>query len=75
MIIKKHGRLQTFFQGRAKTQYLPLKTPKKHTIFLEKSRKTYYFGQPEGGKDPLLPSPADAHVKRYLPVFFYQTEY
>jgi len=46
--------------------------PKKHqkdAIFLEKSQNTYYFARPNGGvgggKSPLLPSPADAHVLRH----------
>ncbi len=38
------------------------KKHQKYTIILEKSRKTYYLGQPEGDKGPLLPSPADAHA-------------
>jgi len=50
------------FPGGAKTYYLP-KKHQKHTIFLQKSQKTYYFGWPGGGvKGPLLPSPGDAHA-------------
>ena len=63
-----HGRPQNFFQGRAKfsrrgqKHTICLKSAEKDTIFLKKSRKTYYFGRPGGGgKGPLLPSPADAH--------------
>jgi len=35
----------------------------KHTIFFQKSRKTYYFVRLREGKCPLMPSPADAHER------------
>jgi len=39
---------QNFPGGGAKTYYLPKNAPK-HTIFFQKSRKTFYFGWPRGG--------------------------
>jgi len=73
-------RSQIFFQGRAKFSrgggkniLFAKKNAQKHTIFFQKSPKTYYmyFGRQKGGgggKCPLLPSPApaDAHVSIYL---------
>jgi hypothetical protein len=59
---RTHGRPQTFFQGGAKTYFLPKKHQKTY-YFSKKSPKTYYFwlalaGQGErGGKRPPLPSP------------------
>jgi len=49
---------QNFPGGGAKTYYLPKKNAKKHTIFFQKSQKTYNFGRPrgEGGaRDPFCP--------------------
>jgi len=69
-----HGRPQTFFQGRAKfsrggqKHTICLKNALKHTIFFQKSAKTYYFGRPGGVKGPLLPSPADAHDLGFAPM-------
>jgi hypothetical protein len=59
------ARLQTFFQGKAKfsrgtkTYYLP-----KNILFsfLKVEKHTILVGQGGGGKCPLLPSPAEAHV-------------
>jgi len=55
-----------FFPGRAKfskwgKKILFAQKHQKDTIFVLKSQKTYYFGQPGGVKGPLLPSPSDAH--------------
>jgi len=45
--------------GGGKKYYLP--KHQKDTVYLKKVKKTYYFSCPrEGGKSPLLPSPADA---------------
>jgi len=49
------------FQGGGQKHTICPKNTKKDTIFVLKSQKTYYFGQPGGVKGPLLPSPADAH--------------
>jgi len=75
LLTKRHGRPQTFFQGGGKNILLAQKMPenilfsfkkvKKHTIFIQKSQKTYYFGRPGGrGQVPPLALPADAHAKR-----------
>jgi len=69
-----HGRPQTFFQGRAKfsrgggakTYYLPKKHLKTYYFPLKKS-KNILFSRVKG---PLLPSPADAHVKGSIKQFF-----
>ncbi len=72
LFVKGHGRPQTFFQGRAKIfqggqePTFCLKNNKNDTIFPKKSLKTYYFWPAlagQGGQEPPLPSPADAHVK------------
>jgi len=57
-----YRRPQTFFQGRAKTYYLPKNTLKYY--FPLKSQKTYFICRPVGGggKGTLLPTPADAHA-------------
>jgi hypothetical protein len=57
----KHGRPQTFFQGRAKFSgglgqkniLFDKKKLLKHTIFFQKSRKTNYFGLDKGASAPL----------------------
>ena len=49
------------FPGGGQKNTICLKSTQKDTIFLEKSRKTYYFGRPRGDKGTVLPSPADAH--------------
>jgi len=57
--LTNHGRPKTFFHGRAKFSRWE---GQKILFSSKKVKKTYYFGRPEGGKGPLLPSPADAHV-------------
>jgi len=50
----KHGRPQTFsqggqnFPGGGQKHTICLKNAYKHTIFIQKSQKTYNFGQPRG---------------------------
>jgi hypothetical protein len=57
-LMLKHGRPQTFFQGRAQTYYLPKKHLKTHYFPLKKSKNILFWPAREGGKGPLLPSPA-----------------
>ena len=68
--IFKHGRPQTFSraeqnipEGGGGKHTICEKKHLKHTIFLKKSRITFYFGRPEGwgGEDPIFPFHADGH--------------
>jgi hypothetical protein len=75
MVGFSHGRPQTFFLGWAKIfqggqePTFCLKCNEKDTIFPQKSLKTYYFWPAlagQGGQEPPLPFPADAHGFRHF---------
>jgi len=39
------------FPGGGQKDTICLKNAQKHTIFFQKSQKTYYFGRPRGARD------------------------
>jgi hypothetical protein len=56
-----YRRPRTFFQGRAKTYYLP-KNTLKILFSSKKSKNILYLPASGGGKGTLLPTHADAHA-------------
>ena len=52
------------FPGGGQNILFALKNTQKDTIFLEKSRKTYYFGGPGGARAPSCPPLRTPMIKR-----------
>ncbi len=66
-----HGRPQTFFQGGQEPTFC-LKTTKKILFFPKKSKNILFLAGlgRQGGQEPPLPSPADAHANPNQLLFF-----